>query len=374
MMAISISNSSGRAPHGRPAHVLGFAVVAVSAVLAGCQELTASDPPTRPVRSVVVARHVVDEPVTLTGQVQAQEEANLAFRIGGRVIERLVDVDDVVKPGQVLARLDPRPEQDALRSAEAAVAAAQAQFVQARNTFDRQSTLLDKGFTTRVSFDQAQQQLQSAQSQVDSTEAQLRTARDRLTYTDLKADAAGVVTTRNVEPGEVVGAGQLIVKVARQSGRDAVFEVPASLIRATNRDIAVKLALTDDPAVRATGRVREVAPQANPATRTFRVKVGVTDPPPSMRLGATVTGSVNLSTDEVLSVPASALTQSDGQAAVWTVHPQTKKVAIRIVQVLRYEPASVIISSGLEPGEVVVTAGVQTLRPGQTIRLLGEAS
>jgi RND family efflux transporter MFP subunit len=136
----------------------------------------------------------------------------------------------------------------------------------------------------------------------------------------------------------------------------------------------VEIVLTDDPQVRATGRVREVAPQADPATRTFQVKVGIIDPPEAMRLGSTVTGSIMLSAPPGVEVPASVLTEANGRPAVWVVDPQSQTVSLRNVDVLRYDPATVIVSQGLETGEIVVTAGVQTLRPGQKVRLLGDRS
>jgi membrane fusion protein, multidrug efflux system len=136
----------------------------------------------------------------------------------------------------------------------------------------------------------------------------------------------------------------------------------------------VQIVLTDDPNVRATGRVREVSPQADPATRTFQVKVGITDPPEAMRLGSTVSGRIQLAAPPGVEVPASALTEANGRPAVWVVDPQSQTVSLRNVDVARYDPASVVISQGLESGEVVVTAGVQVLRPGQKVRLLGAAS
>ena len=133
----------------------------------------------------------------------------------------------------------------------------------------------------------------------------------------------------------------------------------------------VEIALSNDPQVKATGRVREVAPQADSATRTFQVKVGIADPPPSMKLGDTVVGRIKLLAPPGVEVPASALTETGGRPAVWVVDQQNHTVSLRTVEVVRYDPATVVISQGLETGEVVVTAGVQTLRPGQKIRLLG---
>src|SRR5208282_3934814 len=236
----------------------------------------------------------------------------------------------------------------------------------------RQQQLLKDGWTPRANFDEAQQKLLTAEAQVDSARAQARTARDQQSYTVLSADAPGAVTAVGAEAGEVVRAGQMIVQLAHEGGRDAVFDVPEQLIRnGPPQDPQVDIALTNDPQVKATGRVREVSPQADAVTRTFQVKVGMTDPPAAMKLGDTVVGRVRLTAPPGVEVPASALTETEGRPAVWVVDPQNHTVSLRDVEVLRYDPATVVISQGLETGALVVTAGVQTLRPGQKVRLLG---
>nr|WP_029005929.1 efflux RND transporter periplasmic adaptor subunit [Azorhizobium doebereinerae] len=360
----------GRSGIGR---VAVWAVVAVgSAALAGCdRKPEAAAPEARPVRTVTTAIRPAGDTVSLSGHVEAQNEASYSFRIGGRIIERLVNVGDTVKPGQVLARLDPQNETNALRSAEAALAAAEAQLSQTSNAYDRQRALLERGFTPRAQYELAEQAFRTARSRVDDAQAQLKIAQDRLGFTELKADAAGTVTARRAEPGEVVQPGQSVLQVARQNGRDAVFDVPAALLSALPGDPLIQVSLTGDAAVTAVGRVREVAPQADPVTRTFQVRVGLSDPPEAMRLGTTVTGRVQLDTGPVIELPASALTRVKDQPAVWVVDPASKTVSLRNIQVLRFTPASVTVAEGLKPSEVVVTAGVQALHPGQKVRLLG---
>ncbi len=343
-------------------------------LLAACDKAAPPALQARPVRAVTVERNAEGEIVSLTGQIRAKDQVSLAFRLDGRVIERPVHVGDVVAAGQVVARLDPHTQQNTLRSAQAALASSEAVLAQARLSFWRQQELLKDGWTPRAKFDEAQQGLRTAQAQVDSAKAQLRIAEDQLGYTTLVADAAGAITAVGAEAGEVVHAGQMVAQLAQDGGRDAVFDVPEQIIRTGPRDPVVDLALTDDPQVKAIGRVREVAPQADAATRTFQVKVAITDPPPAMRLGSTVTGRVKLAALPGVSIPASALTQSEGSPAVWIVDPKSESVSLRPVQVMRYDPGAVVISAGLEPGEHVVTGGVQTLRPAQKVKLLGGAS
>jgi RND family efflux transporter MFP subunit len=347
------------------------AAALIAATVAGCDKPAPSAPQARPVRTVTVERRAGGETVSLTGQVRAKDQVSLAFRLDGRVIERPVNVGDVLQAGQLVARLDPQNQQNAQRSAQANLTAAEAALTEARLTFERQQSLLEGGWTPRARFDAAQQALQAAQAQVTSAQAQLRLAEDQLSYTTLFADAPGAVTAVGAEPGEVVRAGQMIVQLARQGGRDAVFDVPEQLIRTAPRDPVVQITLTDDPNVKATGRVREVAPQADAATRTCQVKVGIIDPPEAMRLGSTVAGRIQLAAPPGVEIPASALTEANGRPAVWVVDPQSQTVSLRNVDVARYDPASVVVSQGLEAGEVVVTAGVQVLRPGQKVRLLG---
>ena len=349
--------------------------IAIAALAAGCsREAEPVLPDIRPVRTVTVEKQDLGETVQLTGHVRARDEASIGFRIGGRMIERLVNLGDRVQAGQTIAKLEALDELNALRSAQAALNSANGIVTRTRNDFERQQTLLRQGHTTRVRFDQAQQELQTAESKVKDAQAQLQIAQDRVSFTELKADAPGVITAVAAEPGEVVQAGRTIVQVARDGGRDAVFDVPAGILRAAPGDTEVTVSLADDPRVQATGSVREVAPQADPITRNFQVKVGLENPPAAMRLGSTVTGNARLPSAPVIAVPASALTKYDNKPAVWVVDKAANTVAVRTVEVKRHEPSSVVISNGLDSGDIVVTAGVQALYPGRKVRLLGASS
>jgi RND family efflux transporter MFP subunit len=344
------------------------------ALLSACQpEADTAPPQVRPVRTVTVVKRDVGETVAFTGRIQAENEARLGFRIPGRMIERPINVGDHVEPGQVVARLEPHDELNALRTAQAGVAAAQARLNETQNIFERQKTLLARDIASRAQFEQAEATLKTARAQLDTAEAQLKAAKDRVSYTELRVDAAGTVVATGAEPGEVVQAGHMIVRVARKDGRDAVFDVPAQVLRSAPSDPLITVNLTDDPTVTATGRVREVSPQADPVTRTFEVKVGLTDPPAAMRLGSTIVGRMQLDTAPVIEIPATALTESDRRPAVWVVDPKSLTVSLRNVEVARNDPATVAISEGLDTGDIVVTAGTQALHPGQKTRLLDSA-
>jgi len=352
----------------RASIVVVWAAASVSALnLTACGGKAPPTVAVRPVQVTVVRYGGASETVSLTGQIQARNQVNLAFRVGGRLIERRVDVGGRVSPGQLVARLEAHDARNSLLAAEADLAAARATLLQSENNERRYRSLVSTGVISRAQFDEAQQQLAAAQSRVSSASASLQTARDNLKRTELYSDASGVVTSKGAEPGEVVQAGQTVVQVAQSDGKDGVFNVPAALMRDPARVPAnVSVALADAPNIAATGHIREVAPEADPVTRTYLIKVTLDNPSAAMRLGATVIGTATFAPHAAVVIPATSLVQ----LAVWVVDPRTKQVALRAVAVDRYENSEVIIASGLKDGDTVVTAGVHALRPGQLVRLL----
>lgn len=360
---------SGRFRHERNAALA--AAIAVLA-LAGCRQAAeAPKEEIRPVRVVTIDRINSGDSVQLTGTVQAETEVNLSFRIDGRMIERVVDVGDAVTAGAVIARLDPSNEESSLQGARAVMAGARAQLVEQRNNFQRQKDLLAQNFISKAAFDLAAANLQSAESAAQSAQSQVELAQNRLAYTRLIADAPGIVTAIGAEPGEVVPAGRMVVQVARKGGRDAVFDVPAQLKDSAPRNPEITVVLNTDPRVIAKGRVREVSPRADPRTGTFQVRVGLINPPESMRLGSIVSGRMRLDERSSMQVPAAAIVRAQQQPAVWVVDPKTQTVALRNIDVERFDGDRVVVKSGLTAGDIVVAAGAQALRPGQRVRLLG---
>jgi len=348
---------------------------ALSMLLASCDdEEETAEAEARPVRVVTVEEREGGSTVSLAGTVESQVQVDLAFRIGGRMVERLAGVGDTIAAGQIIARLDPTDEENALRGADASLIAANGQLSEARINYDRQRHLYERQIAARVAFERAEQVFISAQASADAAEAQVGIARRRVEDTELFADAPGVVTAIGAEPGEVVQPGRMIVQLARDDGKDAVVDVSAAISESSPPDPDVSVELSLSPGVTARGRVREIAPRADAVTGTFRVRVGLIDPPAGMRLGSTVVGRVHFGGETGIELPASALTSSEGQPAVWVVDPATNTVALRPIGVARFAPTSVAVSDGLELGEIVVTAGVQALRPGQLVRLPGGAS
>jgi RND family efflux transporter MFP subunit len=322
----------------------------------------------RPVRVMTINEAISGNSVTLTGVLQAQSEVNESFRIDGRLIERAVDVGDRVKPGQLLARLDPMNEESNLQSARSQLGAAQAQALQAQFNYTRMRELVAEHAVSQASYEQAAAMAKVTQSQVDSARALADIAQNRLSYTNLISDTSGIVTARGPEAGEVVSAGRMIVQVAREGGVEAVFDVPARIKNITPANPPITIALVSDPNVTAAGRVREISPRADPVTGTFAVRVQLINPPALMRLGSTVTGRIVLAAKPAIEIPATALIRPGGTPAVWVVDTKASTVSVRNVELQAFDAERVQISEGLGQGDVIVTAGVQALRPGQKVR------
>lgn len=338
-------------------------------LLAACK--SSEEPPApeiRPVRVVIGEQRASGDTVSLTGTVQAETEVNLSFRIDGRMIERRVNVGDTVRVGQVIATLNPENEESGLQAARADLAAANARMVEAQNNFQRQQRLLEQNFISKAAFDQVVATRKAAESQVDAARANVDIAQNRLGYTRLVAKSGGTVTAVGAEPGEVVQAGRMVVQLAQQGGIDAVFDVPPQVKDIAPSQPEITVALTMNPKVQAKGRVREVSPRADPVTGTFRIRVALLDPPAAMRLGSTVTGRMRVGGAAGIEIPASALTRADRQPSVWVVDPASDTVSLRPIEVATFAPDQVVVGAGLQPGEMVVTAGVQALRPNQKVR------
>ena len=339
--------------------------------VAGCSEAPAPSASAPRQVAVELAKSTTTANIArLTGEIQAANEAELGFRISGKVLERKVDVGDKVVAGQLLARLDAENENNALKAARAVKLAALGEVETARSTFERQDSLMRQGFTTRRLFDQAVTAKEVAEARLNEAEAQVALAQDRVGFTELRADTDGVVTTRRLEAGEVIQTGQVVFRLAREEGRDAVFDVSPRFLDQQPAGGIFRIALASDPDVSVTGRVREIAPQADAATGTFRIRVGLDKTPAALALGSTVVGILEKSSELVVSVPASALTILGTDPAVWVVDQKTSRVALRRIEVMRFEYAHVMVAHGLEIGEMVVVGGIQALHPGQMIKPL----
>ena len=354
--------SMGMPPGGR---------IAVLLLAAGCLGACRDEPlPPRAATEVGVETVRVSEVATdivLTGEVMARVTSELSFRVGGRVIERRAEVGDRVAADQVMAVIDPQEQRANLDAAAAGVQAAEAQLRQAASTNERQKTLIRQGYTTRREADAAEEAFRAAQGALDVARAAAGTAQDQLGQTELRPGVAGIVTARNVEAGQVVQAAQSAFTLAQDGPRDAVFNVYESIFAREAASDTIRIALVADPKVIATARIREVSPTVDPANGTVRVKFEILDPPPGMTLGAPVVGSGRLKARPSVVLPWSALAAASGDPAVWVVDPASKAVALRPVEVEGHEVGRLLVRSGLQAGQVVVTRGGQLLHPGELV-------
>jgi membrane fusion protein, multidrug efflux system len=340
-------------------------------LLAACGHKAEAPPEVRAVRSIVLGGDAANSALTFTAEVHARFETDLAFQVSGKLATRLVDTGAKVRRGDALARIDDQDLRTAFDAATAAVAAAQAQLERARSDEGRFRDLLERGLTTRSNYLAQQTNRRTAQSQVDQAQSELQLRRQQLGYATLRADRDGVITRTTQNPGAVVSAGQPIVTLAQTGELEVVFDVAENqvdMVRAA-KQVSVRWLEGDQPALAA--KIREVAPSADPQTRTYRVRASLGSTPPGLKLGMIVTAvtTVDDGTQADLVVPPTAMFQHEGAPALWVVSKDSK-VQLRPVKVSRYDSDRVLIESGVQRGERVVTAGVNRLAAGEQVRLM----
>jgi multidrug efflux system membrane fusion protein len=329
----------------------------------------------RPVRAVKVELGGAGLQMTYTGDVRARYETALSFRVAGKVVERRVEVGSPVARGEVLARLDPSDYQLNIDAARSQLAAARSDFAQAQDELKRFRDLYERKFISAAEFDRRQTAYDVAKARLGQAQAQLGVTRNQSAYTSLRADHDGIVTNIAVEVGQVVVAGQTVMRVARPQELEVVIAVPESRLDDLRAARQVAVTLWAEPDARFKGRIREISPSADPVTRTYSVKVTILDPSTKVQLG--MTANVFLGAVEeapVMRLPLTALFQQGEKAAVWIVDPATGLVTLTPVQVARYTQDGVEVAAGLKPGDLVVRAGVHKLHAGQKVRVLEEAA
>lgn len=350
------------------------ALVLAALAAAGCDKApaqTSAERPPVPVRIATVSFTPRQSALTLSGTVQARTLSELGFRVGGKVVERPVEVGDHVRAGRVLARLDLADLQLAVESAQSALVSAAADATKARADFTRYQQLgPNSPAYLATEYDRRASATQMADARVAQAVRQLALARDQLGYGTLTADADGVITALPVQIGQVVASGQTVASLARTAETEVVVDAPENRLPDIRRARAVEIALWADPTHPLAGRVRELGAQADAASRTFAVKVTVLNAPPGL-LALGMTASVRFvapPSTPVAILPATALTDHDGAPAVW-VFDRTKQHAVRRdVSVVAYlSDGAVAVGSGLAEGEQVVSAGASELDPAMRL-------
>jgi membrane fusion protein, multidrug efflux system len=364
-------------PVSRPAGRLGLmAVGALALSLVACSKPEPAAEPIRAVRTLTVATANVAQSQEFAAEVKARVETRLGFRVGGKLVARPAGLGDTVKAGQVLARLDPQDLRLAQDAARAGVAAAQANVDQAQADLRRFKELKDQGFISGAELERRETAAKSAAAQLEQAGSQLAVQGNQAQYTVLAATAAGVITAIEAEPGAVVSAGSTILRLAQDGPRDIVFAVPEDRIAALR-------ALTQVPgafAVRVWGSrdavpatIHEIAAAADPVTRTFLVKADVGAKASSaLKIGQTATVLMRAPAAPATKLPLTALREDKGQSSVWLVDTASMTVKAHPVQIAGADGNDAVVSGGLAPGQVVVTAGVHVLTAGQKVKLYNE--
>ncbi|MDQ7776237.1 efflux RND transporter periplasmic adaptor subunit [Paracoccus aminovorans] len=327
----------------------------------------ASAQPPLLVEYVQVRRTNLTFDAALTGTIAAKDSVDIGFRLGGRVTEVLVREGDRVAEGQPLARTDPLQQEQALQVARAAVVAAEASEAQARQALERADAMLRRGVGTRAAFDAASQGLSAATGALTQARATLGQAERALEDTVIRAPSDAIVTARQAEPGQIVGAAQAVISLASATGREAVFLTPDTPLLRDAIGAPVSLNGIDFPELRMQARVTEIAPLVDPATGSVTVRAEIEDAPVSTSLlGAAVRGAVHFPAGTGIAVPWTALTAAGGQPAVWLVDAE-HRARLAPVRIERFINGTVILAEGVEPGQIVVGAGSQMLYPGRQV-------
>ncbi|MFD1302078.1 efflux RND transporter periplasmic adaptor subunit [Methylobacterium marchantiae] len=337
--------------------------------LAGCSPAETAVAPEAPLVQTVVVAPTGDGVARYTGVIRARTESNLGFRVGGKIFERLVDPGDRVRLGQPLMRLDRTDFSLALNAARASVEAARAQMIKARADEERSRKLVIDGWTSKQTYDQNKGAADAAIAQFANAEAQASQIANQAGYSELQADADGVVMEVPSEPGQVVAAGQTVVKLARNGSREAEVFLPEGSRRAAQGEASATLyaaGATTYPA-----RLRELSATADPATRTYRARYVLSGGGEAAPLGATVTlqlKSLDAVRSAAIAVPLGALFDQGHGSSVWRFDAENGTVAAQVVTVSRMAEESADIVSGLSPGDRIVALGAHLLKAGQTVR------
>ncbi|KAA6476802.1 efflux RND transporter periplasmic adaptor subunit [Agrobacterium sp. ICMP 7243] len=340
--------------------------------LTACSDETTPEKTSRAVKVVTVKSEVLGETFSQTGTIQPRYETPMSFRLDGLLVFR-VENGSTVKKGDILARVEKTPSSINVSSASAQVDAAKSDVALADITAARNWELLAKNAVSRAQVQQSDANLQAAKSKLEVAAAALASAEQTLSYTDLKAGRDGIISGVSVNEGQVVTTGQTILTLSSNTELDAVFDVPEQMLSEKLDDTEVEVSLISNPALVIKGKVREVTPSADAATRTYRVKVMLEGTVDGVPMGAAVAGKVILSPKRVFKVPASALTSRGQDQAVFIYAPETKTLQARIVKIERYAENNMFISDGLADGDIVATAGVSKLRDGEAVTIAKDA-
>ena len=339
-------------------------------VLQACSKPVPADEPVRAVKVFTVGLDAMQSGAEYAGEVRSRVESRLGFRVSGKLLRRNVELGQHVRAGELLAQLDPQDFKLAADGARAQVSAAATNRDLALADYKRYKDLREQNFISAAELERRDTALKAAQAQVDQAQAQLASLGNQTGYANLIADVAGVVTSVDAEPGQVLAAGTPVLRIAQDGARDVVFSVPEDKVGKlkVGSQVQVQAWAADKSA---TATVREVAASADPVTRTFTVKVALSGPE-AWSLGSTVTvlpRALDRSGPPVLKLPTSALQHDGEKAAVWVLEKATMTVRLQPIVIATADGNEIVVAQGLEPGMLVVSVGAHLLNPGQKVTI-----
>lgn len=345
-----------------------FWVCAATFCLAACSRPEPAPEPLRAVKLLTVGANALQAQQEYAGEVRARTESRLGFRVAGKIMQRPAELGAHVRPGELLAQLDPQDYQLAAQAAQAQVTAAQTQQELAAADYQRYARLQAQNFISGAELERRETTLKAAQATLAQSRAQAAAQGNQTGYTRLLADVAGVITAIEAEPGQVVTAGAPVLRLAHDGPRDVVFAAPEDKVSALRTGQAVQVRPWVQGAL-LQGRIREVAASADPTTRTYAVKVALEGANPPA-LGATVyvlPQSLGRAGQTAITLPTTALLQQGNGTAVWVYDPATSTVRLQKIEVATADGNAAVVASGLTPGIQVVATGVHVLSPGQKV-------
>lgn len=349
-------------------------VIAVVAGLSACRQEPLAPEPPRPVRTLVLHANEVDLVGEFPADIRPRVESGLGFRVAGKIVERRVQAGQEVRRGQVLARVDAEDLRLNENASRAQLAAADVDRRQKQSDLRRYEELRQKGFISAAEFEARRSAAEAAEAQYQQARAGLAVQTNQADYAVLVAPADGIVTAVDAEIGQVVAAGQTVIRVANTGDKEAAFQIPENRVAQVRRlDRATVTLWSGGPPLQ--GRIREIAGSADPATRAFVARLTLIDPPADLRFGTTATVRFASRNDKPLvPVPLSALLQEGGQTWVWVLDPTRFTVSRRPVTLVTVSDTDALLEASLPDGIEIVTAGVHRLQEGQEVkRLQGEA-
>lgn len=351
--------------------ISGYAAITIlflSLAMAGCAKTATTQEESMLVRTQIVKMDSFGQSASFSGEVRGRYETQLAFQVGGKIVKRNVELGSVVGPGDALMEIDAKDIRQTVNITAAQVYSAESQLNLAGNNLERYRRLYEQGAISRAQFDQFQYAYDAAVAAVRQTSAQYTQGANQLGYSTLVSDSAGVISAVNAEAGQVVGAGQPVLTLVRDGEREVEINIPENRIEELRKAAQIRVEFWALPNVTAEGKVREISPVADKVTRTYKVRISLTNPPAGMNLGMTAKVTVvNAGAQQTVYIPLAAVYQTDHAPGVWVINDGV--ATLRPVKVGAFGDGQIQVLEGLHDGDVIITAGVHKLREGQKVRI-----